>query len=137
MTDKHTSSSAISDELRKEFEHNYRCYLENAYIFNRINEILLDSEISLSGVPDEVRAVDSDTESVRLKKLRQKFLHAINSSNAACVDNVSANVSANRLTSDEKTFLRTKIGQEVDEELGLINQVLNCQTNEENNQRLF
>lgn len=140
---KHTSSSssAISDDLRKEFEQNYRRYLENAYLFNRINEILLDSEITASSVPDQVRAVDSSDESVKMtKKLRQKFLQAINMSSAigqnsaVVVPDFSQTTSAtmSRLSNEEKQFLRTKISIEVDQELDLINQVLNCHFEEKN-----
>lgn len=138
-----SSSSAIGDDLRKEFEQNYRRYLENTYLFNRINEILLDSEITASSVPDQVRAVDSSDESAKMtKKLRQKFLQAINMSSASGQQHNSAVVvpdfaqttsaTMSRLSNEEKQFLRAKIGNEVDQELDLLNQVLNCHFEEKN-----
>lgn len=144
-------SANVSDDLRKEFEHNYRRYLENAYLFNRINEILLDAEVETSSVPDEMRTVGGDLvaadESARVKKLRQKFLQAINmtssaanpvlgdgptSSSSVIASSSMPSSSVSRLVAEEKSFLLGKLEKEINDELGVINQVLNCQFEQHN-----
>lgn len=120
-----------NDDLRREFEQNYRRYLDTVYLFNRINETLLSSHLSLT---------NKDTR-VDVQKLRQQFLKAINTATTSAVSNSSSNITGigaidvgsvkNRLTDEAKNYLREKIGQHVDKELGDINMLLNCDESDE------
>lgn len=121
--------------LRKEFEQNYRNYIDNVYLFTRINDILLGSEMSAKPLDLGAPSV------VDLKKLRQQFFRSINatlgtSTTAMCpastnlnVDSNSASVSAvannvsNRLNEEVKNYLREKIGEILDKELTEINEI--------------
>ena len=123
--------SGNNDDLRREFEQNYRRYLDTVYLFNRINETLLSSQLSLTS---------KDTR-VDVQKLRQQFLKAINTATTSAVSNPSSNITGigaidvgsvkSRLTDEAKSYLREKIGQHVDKELGDINMLLNCDESDE------
>lgn len=123
--------SGNNDDLRREFEQNYRRYLDTVYLFNRINETLLSSQLSLT---------NKDTR-VDVQKLRQQFLKAINTATTSAVSNPASNITGigaidvgsvkSRLTDEAKSYLREKIGQQVDKELGDINMLLNCDESDE------
>ena len=108
-----------NEELRREFEQNYRRYLDNVYLFNQINEILLNnSELSLT----------SNTNNIDVQKLRQQFLRAISNTSSSGLGLDIANKS--RLTDEDRTYLREKIGQQVDKELNTIDLILSSDDND-------
>ena len=134
-----TTTTSGNEELRRELEQNYRRYIDNVYLFHRINEILLSGG---SGESDGT-----------IQKVRQQFLKAINlftsssssssmpastaSSLASSLDSSSATASTAtcRLSQDAVVYLRERIGAMVQDELDEIGRVLDTCDDEFSHQR--